>query len=94
MHSEPAIAGAAAAVYTATGAPFTTPSIRQTEGFLREYETASGVAWGTEQRGAAWAAGLWVRAFNAKKDIVAARADGSAAKLHHELSQRLSRIEA
>jgi hypothetical protein len=91
-HSEPAVAGAAAAVFTATGSSFTSPSVEQTEEFLTEYQIASGAAWRGEQMEVAWAAGLWVRAFNAKKDIVAGRGEWSADKLQRELAQRLARI--
>jgi hypothetical protein len=91
-HTEPAIAGAAAAVYTATGGPSTNPSVEQTEEFLTEYQVASGAAWSAEQMEVAWAAGLWVRVYNAKKEIVAGRGHRSADTLLPELSQRLVRI--
>jgi hypothetical protein len=74
------------------GAPFTSPSVEQTEEFLTEYQIASGAAWSGEQMEVAWAAGLWVRAFNAKKDIAAGRGDWSADTLQGELAQRLARI--
>jgi hypothetical protein len=45
-------------------------SIDQTEQFLSTYEQVRGRPWTPAEREACWAAGLWVRAFNAKKDAV------------------------
>ena len=63
---EAAIAGQAAAVWPAAGGPGEAASIDQTEQFLAGYERARGRAWSPAERQACWAAGLWVRAFNAK----------------------------
>ena len=68
---EAAIAGQAAAVWPAAGGPGEAASIDQTEQFLASYERARGRSWTTAERETCWAAGLWVRAFNAKKDAVA-----------------------
>jgi hypothetical protein len=64
---EATIAGAASAVFTATGAPNTSASVKQSESFLVAYAQARGYPWTDEERELAWAAGLWVRVFNAKK---------------------------
>ena len=64
---EATIAGAASAVYTATGAPNTSANVEQSEAFLVAYARARGHPWTDEERELAWAAGLWVRVFNAKK---------------------------
>lgn len=40
--------------------------------FMQEYERVAG-PWGEAQRQVAWAAGLWVRLFDAKKDLLAGR---------------------
>jgi hypothetical protein len=64
---EATIAGAASAVFTATGAPNTSASVEQSEAFLAAYAQARGQPWTEEERELAWAAGLWVRVFNAKK---------------------------
>jgi hypothetical protein len=64
---EATIAGAASAVFTATGAPNTSASVEQSEAFLMAYARARGQPWTEEERELAWAAGLWVRVFNAKK---------------------------
>jgi hypothetical protein len=67
---EAAIAGQAAAVWPAAGGPGEAASIAQTEQFLAAYQEARGRPWTPAEREACWAAGLWVRAFNAKKDAV------------------------
>ena len=67
---EAAIAGQAAAVWPAASGPGEAASIAQTEQFLAAYQQARGRPWTLVERHASWAAGLWVRAFNAKKDAV------------------------
>jgi len=63
---EVVIAGQAAAMYvpgpTGAGA-----SVEQTGAFLEEYQRARGLVLTTGELQLSWAAGLWVRAFNAKK---------------------------
>jgi len=67
---EAAVAGQGAAVWPATGGPSEAASVEQTEQFLAAYEQARGRAWTRTEREVSWAAGLWVRCFNAKKDAV------------------------
>ncbi len=64
---EVAIAGQAAAVWPGTGLPGEVATVQQTEHFLAAYEHASGRSWTNRDVRAAWAAGLWTRAFDAKK---------------------------
>ncbi|MCX5009231.1 hypothetical protein OHB05_42715 [Streptomyces sp. NBC_00638] len=63
---EVVIIGQAAAMFeggpTGAGA-----SVERTEAFLEEYQTARGRALNDNELQLCWAAGLWVRAFNAKK---------------------------
>ena len=40
---------------------------RRTEQFLAAYERTAGHSWSDQHLRAAWAAGLWTRAFDAKK---------------------------
>jgi hypothetical protein len=68
---EAVVAGLAAAVWPAAGAPGEAATVEQTERFLAAYERARGRAWTPAERQAGWAAGLWVRAFNAKKQRLA-----------------------
>jgi len=67
---EAAIAGQAAAVWPAAGGPGEAASVAQTEQFLGAYAQARGRPWTRTEHEVAWAAGLWVRCFNAKKDAV------------------------
>lgn len=85
---EPAVAGAASAVWPAAGAPGEAASVEQSTAFLEAYQDASTGRWDRRAHQAAWAAGLWVRAFNAKKDA----ADGGGPQLDllaGEVAQRL-----
>jgi hypothetical protein len=91
---EATLAGAASAVYTATGEPHTSASVDQAAAFLDAYERARGAPWRDEERQLAWAAGLWVRAFNAKKSTVRGRPSESATALQAEAAERLARAGA
>jgi hypothetical protein len=72
---EPVIAGLAAAVFTADGRSLTDATVEETRGFLAAYQARRRVRWAPPETAVAWAAGLWVRAFNAKKAYV--RGDGA-----------------
>jgi hypothetical protein len=65
---ETAIAGLAAAVWPAAGAPGEAATIAQSADFIACYQRAAGRRWTDREVQDAWAAGLWVRLFNAKKD--------------------------
>ena len=65
---EPAIAGLAAAVWPAAGEPGQAATVEQSADFLTCYQAAAGARWTPSQIQRAWAAGLWVRLFNARKD--------------------------
>ncbi len=62
---EAVIVGLAAAVWPAGVAGVA--SVDQTSDFIESYGRAAGRLWSPAEVEAAWAAGLWVRAFNAKK---------------------------
>jgi aminoglycoside phosphotransferase (APT) family kinase protein len=75
---EPVLAGFAAAVWplgAVPGSSATSATLAQTEAFLDAYQRARAVRWNTDQLGAAWAAGLWVLAFNAKKAALSGEID-------------------
>ncbi len=63
--SEPAIAGLASAVYPTNDAG-SEATVEESESFLDAYQGARG-AFGADQLAEAWAAGLWNRSFDAKK---------------------------
>lgn len=65
---EVAIAGLAAAVWPAAGEPGQAATVEQSADFITCYQAAAGARWTGPQIQQAWAAGLWVRLFNAKKD--------------------------
>jgi Phosphotransferase enzyme family len=68
---EAAIAGAASAVWVAQDIPDQpAATVAESARFLDAYQQHRGGLWSRDERRAAWAAGLWVRAFNAKKDAV------------------------
>jgi aminoglycoside phosphotransferase (APT) family kinase protein len=68
---ETAIVGLAAAVWPAAGAPGEAATVAQSAEFLASYQQAAGRQWAEREVQDAWAAGLWVRLFNAKKDEAA-----------------------
>jgi len=87
---ETAVVGLAAAVWPAAGAPGEAASVSQTEDFIAAYQRAAGRQWPEPEIQDAWAAGLWVRLFNAKKDA----ADGGEPQLDRladEVDERLAR---
>ena len=88
---EAVIVGAAAAVFTATGAPLTEATLEETQAFLTAYEQARGQPWSSEERQVCWAAGLWVRAFNAKKEAVSGTGASILERLASEARERLRR---
>ena len=67
---EAAIAGLASATFTATGEPFTDAGIEESQQFLDTYRARRGLPWSPADVACAWAAGLWVRAYNAKKACI------------------------
>jgi Ser/Thr protein kinase RdoA (MazF antagonist) len=81
---EAAIAGAAATGFAETEV---TPgaTIEQAEAFLQAY----GRSWTAEEREVAWAAGLWLLAFNAKVELLRGRLDRTVPHLRRELDERL-----
>jgi hypothetical protein len=89
--SEPAIAGAAAAVFPASPDGRTVAAtIQQTEVFLDAYEAVRGSRWKREDEELCWAAGLWVLTFNAKKETFGG-ARGYLKHLELEASERMLR---
>jgi hypothetical protein len=94
---EATVAGAASAVFTATGAPNTSASVEYSEAFLVTYAQARGQPWTEEERELAWAAGLWVRVFNAKKATLRPGGETpspSRLRLEAEVGERLRRAGA
>ncbi|MEW9555376.1 phosphotransferase [Nonomuraea sp. NPDC050783] len=91
---EAAVAGAAAAVFKTTNASGAHTRIDETERFLAAYEAAGGGTWNQEERRVAWAAGVWVLAFNAKKESVRMPNGPGQRQLAGEITERLRRAQA
>ena len=86
---ETAIVGLASAVWPAAGAPDEAATVAQSEEFIACYQRAARRRWTEHEVEDAWAAGLWVRLFNAKKDA----ADGGGPQLDRlasEIGDRLT----
>ena len=85
---ETAIVGLAAAVWPAAGAPGEAATVAQTSDFLASYQQAAGRQWSDSENQDAWAAGLWVRLFNAKKDA----ADGGGPQVDRLVDEIRDRV--
>jgi hypothetical protein len=63
---EPAIAGLAAASFLGLGGPDPLAGVEESTAFLDAYQRARGRHWTPGEYAASWAAGLWLRALDAK----------------------------
>jgi hypothetical protein len=66
---ETAIVGLAAAVWPRESRPDQTASVAQTADFITRYQHHAGREWDRSEIRDAWAAGLWVRLFDAKQEV-------------------------
>jgi hypothetical protein len=87
IRTEPAIAGAAAAVYPCYGTTTVAATIDQTEAFLDAYRRTRPGRWSPDDDDIAWCAGLWVLTYNAKKESLGG-GTGYLAHLADELPAR------
>ena len=87
---ESALVGQASAVFTANGDRGSEPSVDESEAFITAYEEYRGRAFTIDEREQVWAAGLWVRAFNAKKEAAETSETYNQDRLRNELRQRLA----
>jgi len=85
---EAALAGVAAAVCPAFGGPGTA-TVEESEVFLRAYEQACGQPWSGDNWQVCWAAGLWIRAYNAKKATLEGDGGALLERLASEAPERL-----
>ena len=65
---EAVVVGFASAVYCTVSAG-TDPTVQESAQFIATYEAARGMPLSDRERADAWAAGLWMRAFDAKKQL-------------------------
>jgi hypothetical protein len=86
--TEPVVVGLAAAVFPATRAG-TEATMDETEVFLEAYSAARGRPFSQDEVEETWAAGLWIRSFDAKKQYAT---DGGPRSLtEHEARERRRR---
>lgn len=85
---EAAIVGVAAAVFPGFGGPGTA-TLEETAAFLLAYEQARDHRWSPEEREVCWAAGLWIRAYNAKKDTLDGKSSALLERAASEAAERL-----
>lgn len=86
---ESAIAGAASAVFPVTD-PGTEATVEESSQFLDSYARRRGRPWNSEEYEVCWAAGLWVRLFDAKKESLVGESE-LYESLHSQLEDRLRR---
>lgn len=90
---EAAIVGAAAAVFPADGPAGRAATLVESTTFLEHYERARGNPFTSDEREAAWAAGLWTLAYKCKIEAVEGGSD-LFERLGDELPERLERAGA
>jgi hypothetical protein len=79
VRTEPTMAGAAATVFAATTGSQVAATVEQSEAFLDAYQQRRGAVWSSRAVQLAWAAGLWLLLYNAKKET----AGGGTGYLRH-----------
>lgn len=92
VRSEPAIAGAAATVFAAAPSGPIAATLQQSEEFLASYQSIRR-RWDRDATEVAYAAGLWVLLYNARKEL-AGGGTGYLDHLERELTPRLERARA
>jgi hypothetical protein len=63
--------------------------LEESDAFLMAYEQVRGHSWSVDERQVCWAAGLWVRAYNAKKATLDSDGGALLERLASEASERL-----
>jgi Phosphotransferase enzyme family len=85
---EAALAGVTAAVCPACGGPGTA-TLEESAAFLEAYEQVRGQPWSVDEWQVCWAAGLWIRAYNAKKATLEGNGGELMERLASEAPERL-----
>ena len=89
VQPESAIAGLASSVFPVTDEPLTEATLDESAAFLEAYERTRGRPWTAEEREVAWAASVWIRAWNAKRRVQTPDRHQTAPALHAEIGERL-----
>jgi hypothetical protein len=84
------VAGMSALMFPSTGTTNEAASTSESDGFLAAYQNERGRPFSEAERQVAWAAGLWIGAWKAKKALMFGDAS-VAERLRPEVSERLSR---
>jgi len=90
---EAALAGAASGAFASDGPPALAP-IESSEAFLAAYQHARGRLFTTEEQEIAWAASVWMAAYNAMEMALLGGAPLSADALRTQAAERLRRANA
>jgi hypothetical protein len=88
---EAALAGAAALVHPAQGEPVTADAV-DTERFLDAYAIERGLGWNARESRVAWAASLWLQAYNAKKESIDVPNGPLQQQLERDAMSRVARL--
>jgi hypothetical protein len=90
---EAALAGAASGAFASAGPPMLAP-IESSEAFLVAYQDARGRLFMAVEREIAWAASLWMAAYNAREEALFGHAPVCAGTLRAQAAERLRRAHA
>jgi len=90
---EAALAGAASGAFASDGPPALAP-IESSEAFLTAYQDARGRLFTAEELEVAWAASVWMAAYNAMEMALLGGAPLSADALSTQAAERLRRANA
>jgi Ser/Thr protein kinase RdoA (MazF antagonist) len=90
---EAALAGAASGSFASSGAPVLAP-IESSETFLLAYQAVRGRNFTGAEQEIAWAASVWMAAYNAREDALHGGISGSSDVLRGQAAERLRRASA
>ncbi|MGH2450807.1 MAG: hypothetical protein ACRDGE_05985 [Candidatus Limnocylindria bacterium] len=88
------VAGMTSLIFPSTGSDNEAATIAESERFLAAYESERGRKFDEEQSEVAWAAGLWIGAWKAKKALVLAKGGAAVEDLRSQAEERLYRAGA
>ena len=90
---EAALAGAASGSFASAGPPTLAP-IESSEAFLTEYQNIRGRLFSSVELEIAWAASVWMAAYNAREEALQGDAPVGAGALRAQAAERLRRADA
>lgn len=89
VQPEAAIAGLASSMFPVTVEPRTEATLDQSAAFIEAYERARARSWTREEREVAWAASVWIRAWDAKRRVLEPHRHQTIDALVSEIDERL-----